>query len=86
MIIQTTPQLLVKSLKVVPWNYGEGTSKTSDSGEILPKNNPLYLPDRVIKLVKKASVKIPEEKTKDFLEKMGHQDIEVVKQLEEVPL
>lgn len=40
---------------------------------------------RVIKLVKKEPEKVSEETAKEFLKKMGHPEVEVIKKLKEAP-
>lgn len=64
---------------------GEGSKGTIDCGAVLRKKNPLYLPERVIKTMKKATEKILEEKAVNFLKKMGQNNVKIVKKLEEAP-
>lgn len=56
-------QQSITNLKTVPWNFGKGSSSIADCGAVLPKNNPLCLPERVIKSMKKPTEKVMEGKT-----------------------
>lgn len=72
------------NLKVIPWNYGGGLNGATNCKEVLLKNNPLCLLKRVIKPTKKLAEKVSEENAVEFLKKMTHNEVEIVRKLEEV--
>lgn len=84
-ILASRLQIPVASLKAVPWNYGEDKGAASDCTAVLQKDNPLYLLNRVMKQTAKTTGAIPENEVVEFLVKMNHNEVKVVKQLKEAP-
>lgn len=84
-ILTARPQYPIVNLKVVPWNYGKGSEETSECKVILPWNNPLCLLKQVIETVKRPVKKVSEEKAVYFLKKIEHNEVKIIRRLEEAP-